>query len=195
MNTLSLRGEGPTSALPGDLAIWIFIFAEMGVFGVLFIVYAWARRSHLELFEAGQALLDRRIGLANTLIFISSSYAVARAAAAIRADRAAACRRWLLAALTAGAAFVVLKVGEFGLDAERGIGLSRNLFDMFYLSLTFFHFMHVLMGLVILAVVAWKTGRGAYSARSHSGVETAGAYWHMVDLVWIVLFALVYVLH
>jgi nitric oxide reductase NorE protein len=65
---------------------------------------------------------------------------------------------------------------------------------MFYLSLTFFHFMHVIMGMVILGAVALKARRGGYSAAQHTGVETGASYWHMVDLVWLILFPLVYVM-
>lgn len=183
------------TALPGDLAVWIFIFAELLVFGVLFVAYALARRSHLELFNSEQALLDRQGGLVNTLVLITSSYAVACAGAAIRAGRLSACLRWLWSAWALGATFLALKGLEFGHDADIGLQLSRNLFDMFYLSLTFFHFMHVLMAMVIVSVVLFHAHRGRYSAACHTGIETASAYWHMVDLVWIMLFVLVYVLH
>lgn len=183
------------TALPGDMAVWIFIFAELLVFGVLFVAYALARRSHVELFNSEQALLDRQGALVNTLVLISSSYAMACAAAAIRANQARACMAWLMGAWALGAVFLVLKAMEFSHDAAMGMQLSRNLFDMFYLSLTFFHFMHVLMAMVIVSVVIYNTWQGRYSAASHAGVETAGSYWHMVDLVWIMLFVLVYVLH
>lgn len=183
------------TALPGDLAIWIFIFAELLVFGVLFLAYAVARRSHIELFNSEQALLDRRGGLINTLVLISSSYAMACAGAAMRADRVRACAAWLSGAWVLGAVFITLKCMEFSHDAAIGMDLSRNLFDMFYLSLTFFHFMHVLMAMVIVAVVLRNTLQARYSAHAHAGLETASSYWHMVDLVWIILFVLVYVLH
>ena len=181
--------------LPGDLAIWLFIFAELLVFGALFVTYAFARHSHVALFDAEQRLLDRRLGLLNTLLLISSSYAVARAVAAIRCDHAQACGRCLLGALLLGAVFVAVKLIEFNHDAARGMSLSRNLFDMFYLSLTCFHFLHVLMAMVILTVVSWKAFHGAYSAQDCAGVESGASFWHMVDLVWIILFVLVYVLH
>ena len=183
------------SALPGDLAVWIFIFAELLVFGVLFVAYALARRSHVELFNSEQALLDRQGGLVNTLVLISSSFCVACAGAAIRINRVRACIAWLCGAWALGAIFLTLKAMEFSHDADIGMHLSRNLFDMFYLSLTFFHFMHVLMAMVIVSVVIRNAWLGRYSAASHAGVETASSYWHMVDLVWIILFVLVYVLH
>jgi len=76
-----------------------------------------------------------------------------------------------------------------------GVTLRTNDFYLFYISLTFFHFMHVIMGMVILAAVALKARRGGYSANEHTGVETGASYWHMVDLVWLILFPLVYVMH
>ena len=203
MNTIALpvHAAGPRArfreehhALPGDLAVWIFIFAELLVFGVLFLAYALARRSHIELFNSEQALLDRQGGLINTLVLISSSYAIACAGAAIRVDHVRACVACLFSAWALGAVFLALKVMEFRHDADIGLTLSRNLFDMFYVSLTFFHFMHVLMAMVILSVVIFNTLQGRYSARSHTGIETASSYWHMVDLVWIILFVLIYVL-
>lgn len=204
MNTIALTANaaGPVGqpqeehkALPGDLAVWIFIFAELLVFGVLFLAYALARRSHIELFNSEQALLDRRGGLINTLVLISSSYFIACAGAAIRADRVRACVAWLCGAWALGAVFLALKAMEFSHDADIGLQLSRNLFDMFYLSLTFFHFMHVVMAMVIVSAVIRNTLQGRYSAHAHAGIETASSYWHMVDLVWIILFVLVYVLH
>ena len=181
--------------LPGDFAIWIFIFAELTVFGVLFAAYAFARSAHLELFNTAQLGLNRVFGLANTLLLVTSSYFVVRATQSIRAGRSTACGHWLAAALGLGGCFLAVKLAEFHQDFAQGISLSANLFDMFYLSLTFFHFMHVVMGMAILAVVARKAYAGRYSAADHTGVETGASYWHMVDLVWIILFALVYVIH
>ncbi|MHB8846901.1 MAG: cytochrome c oxidase subunit 3 family protein [Burkholderiales bacterium] len=182
-------------SLPGDFAIWVFIFAELTVFGVLFVAYAFTRSVHLDLFNASQLTLNRTYGFANTLLLLTSSYFVVRALRAIKAGRNTACGNWIAGALGLGAMFLLLKLVEFHQDFARGITLSANLFYMFYLSLTFFHFMHVAMGMVILAVVAVKAYAGRYTADNHTGVETGGSYWHMVDLVWILLFALVYVIH
>lgn len=181
--------------LPGDLAIWIFIAAELLVFGVLFVVYAFARRGHVADFNAGQALLDQTTGLVNTWVLMTSSYAVVRATQAMQGGGARSCVRWLLVAMALGLVFCALKFAEFHRDAGLGITLSASLFDMFYLLLAGFHFLHVLMGLAMLAFVTLKAHRGGYDRHSHSGLESVASYWHMVDLVWIVLFALVYVAH
>jgi len=179
---------------PGDLAIWIFILAELGVFAVFFAAYAFARVGDVALFNAGQETLDRGAALLNTLALITGSFFVVRAVAAIRESDDRGCVRWLLAALGMGLVFLVVKGFEYAHHFEAGVTLSTNTFYMFYLSLTFFHFMHVILGMVILAAVALKAHAGGYSAADHTGVETGASYWHMVDLVWLILFPLIYVM-
>ncbi|MBK1717348.1 cytochrome c oxidase subunit 3 [Thiocystis violacea] len=179
---------------PGDLAIWIFILAELAVFAIFFAAYAFARMGDVALFDHYQATLDKDAALLNSLALITGSYCVVRALAAMREDHRAASVRWLIAALGMGTLFLVVKSLEYAHHLAAGVRLSTNTFYMFYLSLTFFHFMHVIMGMVILAAVAWKAHRGGYSAREHTGMETGGVYWHMVDLVWLILFPLVYVM-
>jgi len=180
---------------PGDLAIWFFILAELLVFALFFLSYAWTRHAQTELFNSYQLTLDRRAGFINTILLLTSSYAVVRAVAAVRSDRLQSCVRWLWFAIGLGGLFLIVKVVEYQHHFSQGISLSTNTFYMFYLSLTFFHFMHVIMGMVILAAIAVKAGRGGYTAAQHVGVETGASYWHMVDLVWLILFPLVYVMH
>ena len=179
---------------PGDLAIWIFICAELLVFAVFFASYAFTRASHVELFNQWQSTLNRNYALVNTLALITSSYFVVRAIAAIRENRPSVSLRWLLGALAMGALFLVVKSMEYADHYSHGVNLRTNLFFMFYFSLTFFHFMHVLMGMVILGVNAAVLRKGGYSAENHRGMETGGSYWHMVDMVWLILFPLVYVM-
>ena len=180
---------------PGDLAIWVFILAELSVFAIFFVAYAFTRMSNPELFNLYQANLDRGAALINTLALITSSYFVVRALAAIRVGEGERCARWLGLAILMGLVFLGVKGLEYAHHFGQGITLSTNRFYMFYLSLTFFHFMHVILGLVILLAVALKARKGGYDARDHTGVETGASYWHMVDLVWLILFPLVYVMH
>ena len=180
---------------PGDLAIWIFILAELSVFAIFFVAYAFTRMSNPELFNLYQANLDRGAALINTLALITSSYFVVRALAAIRVGEGERCARWLGLAILMGLVFLGVKGFEYAHHFGQGITLSTNRFYMFYLSLTFFHFMHVILGLVILLAVALKARKGDYDAQEHTGVETGASYWHMVDLVWLILFPLVYVMH
>jgi len=184
----------PVRILPGDLAIWLFICAELLVFGILFLTYAVVRSNHLELFNATQRLLHKNIGLFNTLVLISSSYFVVLAVNAIRQNDSRGCTRWLQISIATGFLFIFAKTWEFHATFSQGITLSTNTFYFFYISMTFFHYMHVILGLIILFAVMLKAKRGGYSAQDHVGVETGASYWHMVDLVWIVLFPLVYLM-
>ena len=184
------REEG----LPGDFAIWIFICAEMLAFGVLFVAYAFTRAGDVALFNASQQTLSQTAGAINTLVLITSSYFVVRGVVAIKRGLSEQCAWWLSGAVLLGGVFVAIKLVEFHGKFAAGISLSTNAFYMFYLALTFFHFMHVLMGMIILGCVIAKARRGGYSARDHVGVETGASFWHMVDLLWIILFPLVYVI-
>jgi nitric oxide reductase NorE protein len=182
-------------ALCGDLAMWFFILAELLVFGILFISYALTRARHVELFNASQLDLDRVSGFINTLLLVTSSYFVVRGVAAVQKENGKACAKWLMAAMLCGAAFAILKMLEFASKIDADISMSTNSFYMFYLFLGFFHFMHVILGMVILGLIARKAWQGGYSSADHAGGETRAAYWHLVDLVWIVLFPLIYVLY
>ncbi len=179
---------------PGDLAIWVFILAELLVFAIFFSAFAFARMGNVELFNQFQQTLDRQAALINTIALITSSYFVVRAVLCIQEGDNRWCVRWLLAAIAMGMIFVVVKFFEFAHHFGNGINLSTNTFYMFYLSLTFFHFMHVILGMGILAAVAFKAHNGGYTPEDHIGVETGASYWHMVDLVWLILFPLVYVM-
>lgn len=180
--------------LPGDLAVWIFILAELLVFAVFFGAYAFTRARHIELFNAEQLTLDRNAGALNTLLLLTASYCVAQGVEAARRLRNKTAAHWLLGGLLCGGGFVVVKLSEYAVKLGAGMTLSSSTFAMFYLSLTFFHFMHVLLGLVVLVVLWQQTARGAYGPGQMNGLESGAAYWHMVDLVWLVLFPLVYII-
>jgi nitric oxide reductase NorE protein len=180
--------------LPGDFAIWIFIFAEMLAFGVLFVAYAFTRAKNVELFNTSQLTLSRTSGAVNTLVLITSSYFVVQGVAAIKRDLNKKCAHWLTGAFLLGGVFISIKMVEFSVKYSADITMSTNNFYMFYLSLTFFHFMHVLMGMIILACIIVKAHRGGYSAQDYIGVETGASFWHMVDFLWIILFPLVYII-
>ncbi|MEI7574094.1 MAG: hypothetical protein RLZZ349_245 [Pseudomonadota bacterium] len=180
--------------LPGDFALWIFIFAEMLVFGVLFVAYAFTRAYHVELFNESQLTLSRTSGAINTLVLITSSYFVVRGVTAIKQGVSKQCAYWLTGAFLLGGIFISIKLVEFHAKYAADISMSTNAFYMFYLSLTFFHFMHVLMGMIILAFIIVKVRRGGYSAQDYVGVETGASFWHMVDFLWIILFPLVYII-
>jgi len=186
---------------PGDFAIWIIIYVELVTFGLLFLGYAFSRRSHIEMFNDSQLLLNQTSGFINTLILITSSYFVVKAVKSVTSMTQESIKKsnlraskWLLYAIMCGIAFLVIKLSEFIHIFGQGITLSTNKFFMFYLLLTVFHFMHVLLGSVILFNIYKKTKIDGYTPDDHRGFETGASYWHMVDLLWIVLFPLVYII-
>jgi nitric oxide reductase NorE protein len=180
--------------LPGDLAIWFFIFMELLVFAIAFIAYAVTRAQNVALFNEYQLTLNKESGAINTMLLITSSYFVIRAVHAIKLDKVKTCINNLNIALMFATGFLLLKSLEYYEKFSAGITLSTNTFYMFYLSLTMFHFLHVILGMIILFAIVLKAKRGHYSADNPYGVESGASYWHMVDLVWIILFPLVYII-
>ena len=188
-------GKAAAPALPGDVFIWLVMALEMLTFCVMFAAFAFARVWHTELFNASQQRLDVRAGAINTVLLLSASWGVARAVRATRGQARGAALAWLGGAGVCGAGFVLLKLREYADKAAQGIGLGQdNLFFDFYYILTGFHLAHVLAGLLALALVGVGLARQPAGALNAHGLETAGAFWHLVDLLWLVLFPLVYVM-
>ena len=186
---------------PGDLAIWVIIYVEFITFALLFLGYAFSRRLDVELFNASQLAVNQTSGFINTFILITSSYFVVKAVQSIRnmtqesqKESNVQASKWLLFAIMCGIAFLVIKVTEFSHIFGMGIHLSTNKYFMFYIMLTVFHFLHVLLGSGILFIIYKKTKSYGYLPNDSKGIETGASYWHMVDLLWIVLFPLVYII-
>lgn len=186
---------------PGDFAIWIIIYVEFITFALLFIGYAFSRRLDVELFNASQLAVSQTSGFINTFILITSSYFVVKAVKSIKdmtqgnqKESNIQASKWLLLAILCGIAFSVIKVTEFSHIFGMGIHLSTNKYFMFYIMLTVFHFLHVLLGSFILFIIYKKTKHYGYLPNDSKGIETGASYWHMVDLLWIILFPLVYII-
>ncbi|XKH01685.1 cytochrome c oxidase subunit 3 [Marinobacter nauticus] len=179
--------------LPGDLAVWFFIFAELAVFGILFIGFGVARSLDPATFSAGRAALHPWTGLINTIGLITASYLVACAVKRLRHEKTGI-TALLVGAIAASSIYTFGKLWEYGVLYADGYNLGTDTFFMFYFFLTFFHFMHVVLGQIILVVLAVKVRKGDYHANNMNGMESGASYWHMVDLVWLVLFPMLYVL-
>ncbi len=175
---------GGVGALPGNPMMWVLIGSELLVFGAGLIGLAGARLMQPELFAASQASLDRLTGTINTGVLLTSGFFAALAVAAIRQGRVQRARAWLAGAGALGLAFLVIKIFEYAEKAQAGIGLDTNDFFTLYYLLTGFHLAHVVFGLIILVVVG-------LSARLET-IETGTAFWHMVDLVWVLIFPMIY---
>lgn len=187
-------GADSPAHLPGDRDFWLFIIAELLMFGAFFIAYMVNRVGEVELFNTSQLALNRALGAINTIFLVTSSWAVVLAVNAARQDRPRAVPRYLAVAITLGVVFVIVKCFEYAAKFEAGITMLTNTFYMFYFCLTMIHLLHVIAGSIILAVL-WNNARhGTYHAHNTKGIEMGASYWHMVDLLWIFLFALLYLL-
>jgi nitric oxide reductase NorE protein len=169
---------------------WAFILIECATFSAYFIVYMLYRMHDPATFAEAQSHLSPTFGLVNTLILLASSWQVARSVHSARAGQYDAA--WRQAALTValGLAFVVSKLSEWAFEIQRGYNFETNDFFAFYFFLTGIHVVHVLLGFVFMGVALYKL----HERDVHSeALEIAGIYWHMVDFLWVVIFALLYV--
>ncbi len=189
-----LHAPTPSRDLPGDIAVWFFIFAELLAFGIFFVGYGFARAGDPQGFAARQQLLLLPSGLINTGLLLGSSYALVLSGLALRRGELVRCQRWLDLTLLPGALFLLHKLFEFRHMAALGWWQSEHTFDLFYLWMTFFHFLHVALGVVVLLLIRARLKRGYYTPSAHAEFEGASVYWHMVDMVWLILFPLLYVL-
>ena len=180
--------------LAGDGVVWLLVLAELLTFGLLFVSFAFARWREPEVFAQGQAALSLHTGALNTLLLVAASWAAVRAVRAFEADRREAGARWLLAALAGAIGFLVVKSHEFVGKVQAGFDWATDAFTLLYTLLTGFHFLHVVVGALVFALLWRKARAGAYGQANHMGPASGAVFWHMVDLLWMVLFPLVYVI-
>ena len=180
-------GWGVLEGLPGDPMMWVLVFSELAAFGLFLGAFIVAHAVRPAVFASGQAALDVSLAGYNTIVLVASGWAAAKGAASAREAERRRARLWLFLAMALGGAFVAIKLVEYGYEISGGIGLETSVFFTLYFLLTGFHLLHVCLGIIILAVVC----RRADAVH----VETGTVFWHMVDLVWIVMFPIVYLVH
>ncbi len=194
----------------GTLGMWVFLGTEVMFIGAIFVAYFSYRFNYFDAFREGSEHLIRWIGFVNTLVLLTSSLTVVLAIRAAQMDRQKEIFWNLIATIVLGAMFFGFKVLEYWKDAKEhlwpsvGAGFEpegmkdaakiehARLFFRFYYSLTGLHALHMLVGLGIFAFLAVQAKRNKYTPKSHQQLEICGLYWHFVDLVWIFLFPLLY---
>ena len=174
--------------------MWFFILAELSVFALLILAFTGAQALYPQTFSDGRQLLDRSTGLAMTLSLLTAGLFAALAQEQVRQDRPRRAALLLCGALLLACGYVAIKLTEYAHLLANGLGMEHNTFFTLYWILTAFHFLHVLLGMVILAWLAEGCRRRRYGAQCNSGLESGVLYWHMVDLVWVLLFPVVYIL-
>jgi heme/copper-type cytochrome/quinol oxidase subunit 3 len=190
----------PTGVEPGSgvyhekLGMWVFLLSEVMFFTALIGSYIILRFSHPEAWPEPGAVLNIPVTAANTFILICSSVTMVKAYASAADGHLNALRWWLLATVLIGATFVGVQVYEYIELVHQGFLPSSGLFGSTFYTMTGFHGFHVTMGVLCMIWVTAKAFRGGYTAADHRGVEVIGLYWHFVDLVWIILFTIVYLI-
>jgi len=193
--TLSIAAEtggqrsGEERRIPGIEGVWVLIAGDMMIFALLFGSFMQSRSQQPEVFEAARHALSFHRGGVNTLLLLTSSWCVVQALHAMRAGAATRAQRWLGAAILAGLGFATSKILEYSHEIAAGHTAGSNDFFMYYFMMTGIHLVHVLVGTAILAAFWFRLRRGRIGL---VGFESAAAFWHMVDLLWIVLFPLLY---
>ncbi|MGK2908208.1 MAG: cytochrome c oxidase subunit 3 [Sphingobium sp.] len=176
--------------VPGEEGIWVLIGGELFAFSIFFLIFVYYRGQQPEIFARSHATLNGAIGLANTLVLLTSSLFVAMGVRRVRENLAGAGRLFGLA-LTCGGLFIALKVVEYGEKIRHGITPLTNDFYTYYFAFTGIHLTHVLLGSAALLVMI-GTAKKPASGRRTMIVECGAIFWHLVDLLWIMLFALFY---
>jgi nitric oxide reductase NorE protein len=190
------RAQPPTingeRRIPGEPGVWILLFGDMLVFGAFFATFMYQRGHAPDLFDESRRTLSIGIGLTNTLVLLTSSLFVVTALRAVRASERLAARWLLVGALVCGLTFVGLKVIEYTAKVNEGHTPTQNAFYTYYFILTGLHLFHVVIGIVVLVLLLAQTRHAELSATGMALFEGGACFWHLVDLLWIVLFPLLY---
>jgi len=171
--------------------MWAFALFELLVFGAYFAVYLHDRVENQASFLAAQAHLDAPFGVANTLLMLTSSWAMARCILATRQRSYDTATRYAWATVALGVAFMASKIVGWVLLASDGFGFEADPFFTYYWFFTGIHMVHLIAGLVALGVVLHQLH--SPGRRSLEYIETGAVYWHTVDLLWVLIFSLLYV--
>ena len=188
------------------LGMWIFLVTEIMFFGGLFTAYVVYRTAHQSAFAAGSHELDITLGAINTAVLIGSSLTMALAVWAAQKGRRNAIALFLVSTIALGGVFLGIKVVEYshkfhehhvpgpGFHWDGAEPQYVEMFFNLYFAMTGLHALHMIIGIGILIFMIVRTFRGAYTPENHNFVEGMGLYWHFVDIVWIFLFPLLYLL-
>jgi len=189
------KDHSPEQALEtAKLGIWCFLATEVLLFGGLFTAYTVFRISAPDMFHTEYLKLNRLFGAVNTVVLICSSLTVALGIAAIRQGKQRMLKVCLMLTLLLAAAFLGVKYAEYAEHIAVGELPGTNNFFSLYYMMTGLHAIHVFAGMAALTAMLVMAQRGKFSAEEHNPVEITGLYWHFVDLVWIYLFPMLYLI-
>ncbi len=187
------------------MGMWLFLFTELLLFGGLFLVFSIYRFKNHEAFSHGGAELDVFIGTLNTIILITSSMTIAVSIGALQQKKVKLAIGLMIATIFLALVFLVNKYFEWsakyehglmpGTEAFNGLEPGEKLFFLLYFFMTGLHAIHIIAGSIFIGVVIPKVKKGKVTHDNYILLENAGLYWHLVDVIWIFLFPLFYLVH
>lgn len=192
MSQTALFERNATGIPHGKLGMWIFLASEVMLFGALISAFVVLRLGSPAFGVPPDEIMGRPLATLNTFVLITSSVTMVLALASIQAERIRAFAMWLSLTSVLGLAFLGIKAFEYQHKIHEGVTLTSSLFGSFYFTLTGLHGLHMIGGLVFNTYILIKGLRGGFSGGRWQRVEYAGLYWHFVDLVWVILFPLFY---
>jgi nitric oxide reductase NorE protein len=188
MASIQVAGQ---KRMPGEEGVWGLIIGDLFVFSLFFLTTLYYRASEAEVFARSQLTLNLGFGLINTLLLLTSSLLVATGVHRVRSGRPLP-SRFFGAAILCGLGFVAIKVVEYSEKIRAGLSFGTNDFYMLYFAFTGIHLFHVLIGLGVLTYLMKASRRPEAAMSNLMLIESGACFWHLVDLLWIVLFALFY---
>ncbi|NQX97622.1 MAG: cytochrome c oxidase subunit 3 [Flavobacteriales bacterium] len=186
--------EGDIYYPPGGILIWFLIILELFTFLGAILIFVYYRKNMLKEFTESKAFLNPIIGTINTIVLITSGYFMAISIHKLRANDNQKSAFFMLIGTLLGIIFLGIKGLEFYHKIELGIGFNYNTFFTFYWLMTGFHFIHVLFGVGLLSYMYFAVKNRKYSVKEMFDVEASAAYWHMCDLIWILIFPILYLI-
>lgn len=188
------------------IGMWLFLGTELLMFGALIVGYGLMQAAHPEPFYAAHHHLDKKLGFLNTVVLLLSSWTMVMGVWAAQHGRQKQLKRFLAVTLTLAGVFLVVKFVEYSHKFHEGLlpgqfyshkgdeVPGQAMFFSFYFMLTGLHGIHVLLGMGAIAWLLWRANRGDFSPQYYGPVDLVGLYWHLVDMVWIYLFPLLYLI-
>ncbi|MBS1550382.1 MAG: cytochrome c oxidase subunit 3 [Bacteroidetes bacterium] len=178
---------------PGGILIWIVIYVELITFGMAIAGLVYYGSQERALYHADSQLLNKNIAAVNTVLLLTGGFLAAKALQFFKENKPQKTAQFLLWAAFSGIGFLLLKIVEYSQKLEAGLTMEKSSFFMNYWLLTGFHWLHVLVGVVILLFMR-NTVRKKKSEASLEDLEAGAAFWHMCDIIWLLLFPVLYLL-
>ncbi len=200
-----IMGGERKSDYPGSkMGMWLFLFTELLLFTGMFLLYSAFRSRYSQEFHAAAAELDRSIGTLNTILLLTSSLTMALSISAIRTDKKKLSILFQSLTVSLGLFFLVNKYFEWSAKISHGIypnspellkhGKGETIFYGLYYLLTGIHGLHVFAGIILISIMIALTKNDRINCKAFVKLENSGLYWHLVDIVWVYLFPVFYLI-